>query len=81
MEKRKGLSGNQFHCEYPEWTYDLRGALTGSPYEDGNDMVAAYEREPADDSIVIGGTRMNVFPNLVVLGQQQNIDAGDQNTT
>lgn len=34
------------------------------------DMVSAYGRERAEAVLVAGGTHMNVFPNLVVLGQQ-----------
>jgi hypothetical protein len=33
-------------------------------------MVAAHGQKRAEDVIVVGGTHMNIFPNLVVLGQQ-----------
>lgn len=35
-----------------------------------NDMVDAYGQERAEEIIVVAGTHMNIFPNLVVLGQQ-----------
>ena len=48
--------------------HGLKSSTWGKKYYD--DMVAAYGKERAEDVIVIGGTHMNVFPNLVVLGQQ-----------
>lgn len=46
----------------------LQAAPWGRKYFD--DLVAAHGRERAEDLIVVGGTHMNVFPNLFVLGQQ-----------
>lgn len=48
------------------------GALKSTPwgrryYED---LTAAHGRERAEEVLSAGGTHMNVFPNLVVLGQQ-----------
>ncbi|MCZ6889072.1 MAG: aromatic ring-hydroxylating dioxygenase subunit alpha, partial [Gammaproteobacteria bacterium] len=40
----------------------------GRKYYD--DMVAAHGKQRADEVILVGGTHMNIFPNLVVLGQQ-----------
>ena len=46
----------------------LKRTQWGQKYYD--DMVDAYGVERAEDVIVVGGTHMNVFPNLVTLGQQ-----------
>src|SRR5690606_19110505 len=46
----------------------LQAVPWGRKYFD--DLVAAHGRERAEDLIVVGGTHMNVFPNLFVLGQQ-----------
>ncbi|MBV1906356.1 MAG: aromatic ring-hydroxylating dioxygenase subunit alpha [Pseudomonadales bacterium] len=46
----------------------LKSTSWGKKYYD--DMVSAYGLERAEEVIVIGGTHMNIFPNLVVLGQQ-----------
>lgn len=46
----------------------LKKAPWGQKYYD--DMVDAYGHERAEKVIVVGGTHMNVFPNLVILGQQ-----------
>ncbi|MBV1879019.1 MAG: aromatic ring-hydroxylating dioxygenase subunit alpha [Pseudomonadales bacterium] len=46
----------------------LKSTSWGKKYYD--DMVEAYGKERAEDVITVGGTHMNVFPNLVVLGQQ-----------
>lgn len=46
----------------------LRSAPWGEKYY--QDMVSAYGQERAEQVIVIGGTHMSIFPNLVVLGQQ-----------
>lgn len=46
----------------------LKGAAWGRKYL--ADMVASYGQARAEEVIASGGTHMNVFPNLVVLGQQ-----------
>ena len=46
----------------------LRSIAWGEKYYD--DMVASYGQPRAEEVIAIAGTHMNVFPNLVVLGQQ-----------
>jgi phenylpropionate dioxygenase-like ring-hydroxylating dioxygenase large terminal subunit len=46
----------------------LRSTPWGEKYY--QDMVAAYGIDRAEHVIVVGGTHMSVFPNLVVLGQQ-----------
>lgn len=46
----------------------LQSTQWGKKYYD--DMVASYGSARAEEVIAIGGTHMNVFPNLVVLGQQ-----------
>ncbi|MBL4868923.1 MAG: aromatic ring-hydroxylating dioxygenase subunit alpha [Pseudomonadales bacterium] len=46
----------------------LKKTPWGKKYYD--DMVEAYGKERAEKVLVVGGTHMNVFPNLVVLGQQ-----------
>ena len=46
----------------------LQGSSWGRKYYD--DMVQTYGQERAEEVILIGGTHMNLFPNLVVLGNQ-----------
>lgn len=46
----------------------MRQTSWGKKYYE--DMVDAHGQERADEVILVGGTHMNVFPNLVVLGQQ-----------
>ena len=46
----------------------LRASGWGRRYYD--DMVDAHGRERAEEVIAVGGTHMNVFPNLVLLNQQ-----------
>lgn len=40
----------------------------GKKYYD--DLVEAHGKERAEDVLTVGGTHMNIFPNLCVLGQQ-----------
>ena len=46
----------------------LRSTTWGEQYY--ADMVESHGRTKAEEVIAIAGTHMNVFPNLVVLGQQ-----------
>lgn len=74
----RALGMGHTHIDYraynlqPERKKARLAALTssswGKKYYD--DMAQAYGQKRAEELIVIGGTHMNVFPNLVILNQQ-----------
>jgi len=74
----RALGQGNTHIDYASYNHEsprkeaklngLKSTSWGREYYDS--MVSAYGQERAEDIIVVGGTHMNVFPNLIVLGQQ-----------